>query len=139
MNHNGGQISIDRYIYVYKESRKKKLRFHIYLNIMVNTIVTFGNNRLSSTPVVIKTDGTIFSLQRKIYLITGVFLLSIIVIPNILSIANNQDDFAYHLLFIVHASSFYIFVDFYIDFLRFSIIIFHFNNNISKYFYFFLK
>jgi len=75
---------------------------------MVNTVVTFGNNRLSSVPplpIVIKDDNKSY-LQRRLYLIFGILILMIILLPNILSIKNDHDDFAYHLLFIVHASSF---------------------------------
>jgi hypothetical protein len=73
---------------------------------MVNTVVTFGNNRLPSIPpvpmVIINENQS--SLQRRIYLIIGICLLISILIPNILSISNDYDDFAYHLLFIFHAS-----------------------------------
>lgn len=105
---------------------------------MVNTVVTFGNNRLSSippTPIIIKNDKKIISFEEKFYLIFGILILSIILIPNILVIKNDHDDFTYHLLFIIHASSLYILFDFYICSHRFSIIIFHFNINLSKYFY----
>jgi hypothetical protein len=74
---------------------------------MVNTIVTFGNNRLSSVPplpIMIKNDNK-SSLQRRLYLIIGILVLIIILLPNILSIKDDHDDFAYHILFIVHASS----------------------------------
>ena len=73
---------------------------------MVNTVVTFGNNRISSAPsfpvIIEQTNKS--SLQRRIYLITGILILIIILIPNILLIENDPDDFAFHLLFIVHAS-----------------------------------
>jgi hypothetical protein len=75
---------------------------------MVNTIVTFGNNRLSSIPplpIMIKNNDK-SSLQRRLYLILGVLILIIILLPNMLSIGKDHDDFAYHLLFIFHASSF---------------------------------
>ncbi|CAF0836496.1 unnamed protein product [Rotaria sordida] len=73
---------------------------------MVNTIVTFGNNRVSSVtplPIVVKIDKK-SSLQRQIYLIIGILVLIIIVIPTILSIEKDPDDFSFHILFIVHAS-----------------------------------
>ncbi len=78
---------------------------------MVNTVVTFGNNRLSSVPplpTIIKDDNK-SSLQRRLYLIIGILVLIIILIPNILSIEHDHDDFAYHILFIVHASSLLVF------------------------------
>jgi hypothetical protein len=71
---------------------------------MVNTVVRFENNRLSPVPVVIK-NANQSSFQRRLYLIIGIILLIIILIPNILSIQNDYDDFAYHLLFIFHAST----------------------------------
>ncbi|CAF5131841.1 unnamed protein product, partial [Rotaria magnacalcarata] len=76
-------------------------------NIMVNTIVTFGNNQVSSStpfPIIVKTDNKSI-LQRRLYLIIGISTLIIILIPTILSIEKDQDDFTFHTLFIVHASS----------------------------------
>jgi hypothetical protein len=79
---------------------------------MVNTVVTFGNNRFPSippVPIVIENDYQ-STLQRRIYLIIGIVLLISIIIPNILAISNDYDDFAYHLLFIFHASTFEFFL-----------------------------
>jgi hypothetical protein len=71
---------------------------------MVNTVVTFGNNRMSSVtplPVLNKAD----NFQRRLYLIIGILGLIIILVPTILSIGKDHDDFIFHLLFIVHTSS----------------------------------
>ncbi|CAF5143939.1 unnamed protein product, partial [Rotaria magnacalcarata] len=73
---------------------------------MVNTIVTFGNNQVSSStpfPIIVKTDNKSI-LQRRLYLIIGISTLIIILIPTILSIEKDQDDFTFHTLFIVHAN-----------------------------------
>ncbi|CAF3440759.1 unnamed protein product [Rotaria socialis] len=78
---------------------------------MVNTIVTFGNNQVSSStpfPIIVKTDNKSI-LQRRLYLIIGISTLIIILIPTILSIEKDQDDFTFHTLFIVHASFLLIF------------------------------
>ena len=97
---------------IYVENRQKRFNSYLFFDlnkhyIMVNTVVTFGNNRIPSAtsfPVVIdKTNQS--SLQRRIYLIIGILILIIILIPNILLIEKDPDDFAFHLLFIVHASS----------------------------------
>ncbi|CAF3905372.1 unnamed protein product [Rotaria sp. Silwood2] len=72
---------------------------------MVNTVVTFGNNQVSSVtplPIMVKIDNKSF-LQRRLYLIIGILVLIIILIPTILSIKKDPDDFAFHILFIVHA------------------------------------
>ncbi|UJR30484.1 hypothetical protein I4U23_018017 [Adineta vaga] len=72
---------------------------------MVNTIVTFGNNRLSSVTsnsVVMKSNNSL-SFQRQIYLILGIIILSTILLPNIFAIKTDHDDFTFHLLFIVHS------------------------------------
>ncbi|CAF0913592.1 unnamed protein product [Rotaria sp. Silwood1] len=73
---------------------------------MVNTVVTFGNNRVSSDaplPIIVKTDHK-SSLQRRLYLIIGILILIIILIPTILSIGKDPNDFAFHILFIVHTN-----------------------------------
>jgi hypothetical protein len=83
---------------------------------MVNTVVTFENNRIPSVtpfPVVIEKNNR-SSLQRRIYLIIGILILTIILIPNILSIEKDYDDFAFHLLFIVHASSFFVSIEIFV-------------------------
>lgn len=76
---------------------------------MVNTVVTFGDNRLSSIlplPVINETNDRSV-VQRRIYLIFAVFISIVIVLPNIFEIYHEKNDFAYHLLFIFHTSSFF--------------------------------
>ena len=102
---------------------------------MVNTIVTFGNNRISSVtplPLEVKTDNN-SSLQRRFYLIIGILALIIILLPTILSIEKDHDDFTFHLLFIVHASSltFYSLL-FPFHFFRRFFVILHINSDIYK-------
>lgn len=79
---------------------------------MVNTVVRFEDNRLSSLaplPVSIETN-TRSVFQRRIYLTVGVLILIVIVLPNVFDIYHKKEDFAYHLLFIFHAGlSFHIF------------------------------
>ncbi|CAF0893613.1 unnamed protein product [Adineta ricciae] len=73
---------------------------------MVNTTVTFENNRLSSMmpqSVVVNSERSL-PIQRQIYLILAIILLSIILLPNIFAIRTDHDDFTFHLLFIVHSS-----------------------------------
>ena len=74
----------------------------------VSTVVRFKDNRLSSiTPLPLTTeinDRSVF--QRRIYLVLGVCILISLVLPNIFDIYHAKEDFAYHLLFIFHASSF---------------------------------
>lgn len=74
---------------------------------MVNTVVTFGNNQSSSVatmPVVIDADIDSSSRGRRLYLIVGLFLVMIILFPTIVSMKQDRQDFAYHLLLIVHCS-----------------------------------
>ena len=75
---------------------------------MVHTVVRFENNQLPSNspmPVVIN-DENRSAFQRRVYFIVGIVLLIGILVPNILAIPNDYDDFAYHILFIFHASTF---------------------------------
>ena len=77
---------------------------------MVNTVVTFESDRISSsmTPPLAKAISTDAHAvwSRRLYLAFGILLLIVILIPTGLSIGKDRDDFAYHLLFIVHSSSY---------------------------------
>jgi hypothetical protein len=75
---------------------------------MVNTVVTFGNTRTSSgmlsTHIVdMSTDRSY--VWRGFYALIGFILVLIVIIPTVISIRNDRDDFIYHLLLIVHSSS----------------------------------
>lgn len=81
---------------------------------MVNTVVTFENSSVSpgtSIPFTIKTNDRSI-LQRRLYLIIGIVVLITILIPTILSIETDHEDFPFHTLFIVHTSSLLYFVSF---------------------------
>lgn len=103
----------------------------------VSTIVRFKDNRRSSmTPLPVMTEINDRSvLQRRIYLVLNAFIVIVIVLPNIFDIFLEKEDFAYHLLFMFHASSF--FFDLFLhhsDAFSFSLFvtIFRFYCNLSK-------